>query len=131
MRVYTSLSDKTIEIMLRSKPSKKENIHMIYSEDGIYVVNHKVYKMLLDDKLSVEQSIDGKQFIQDFTIRTLQERWQIPVPNDSVYTTVYTFVLEADLVLVIEKSSRTTYYFETTACEKIVEWLKKLTLLDM
>jgi len=131
MRVYTALSDKTIEIMLRSQPSKKEHVYIIYSDDGIYVVNQKVYKMLLDDKPSVEQIIDDLKFIKECTIRTLQERWQIPVPNDAVYTTVYTFLLDTDLVLVIEKSSRTTYYFEATACEKVAAWLKKLTLKDI
>jgi len=124
MRVFVTLSDDMIERILRSPPSKKDAVRTLYSDDGIYIINQKVFKMIVDDKPAEFKTIDGIPLVLDPTTRSLQQRWQIPVPHTTCCATVFTYKLNAHLTLVLEKSATTRYYFETDLSHRVVDWIK-------
>jgi len=74
MRVFVTLSDDMIERILRSPPSKKDAVRTLYSDDGIYIINQKVFKMIVDDKPAEFKTIDGIPLVLDPTTRSLQQR---------------------------------------------------------
>jgi len=124
MRIYTSLTDAQIEEILRSTPSTNEQLTTVYSDEGIYEIRNKIHKVLIHDVPAETITINGRQFQTDPSVRTLQERWQIPLPHDSEQVTVYTYK-HPNVTLIFEQGIRTTYYFEAATCQAVADFLLK------
>jgi len=125
MRIYTALTDAQIERILRSPPSCQETVTTIYSDDGIYEIKNKIHKVLVQDSPSTTIILRGRELRTDPCERTLQERWQIPLPHDAETATVFTYDLAPRLRLVMEQTCRTTYYFIADTCDAVVDWIEK------
>lgn len=125
MRIYTSLTDAQIERFLRSTPTHKEQVTNIYSDEGIYEIKTKIHKVFIHDAPCETIILGDRHLRVDPSLRTYQERWQIPLPHDSETLAVSTYIL-SNLKLVFEQGSRTTYYFDATSCNAVVDALKKI-----
>jgi hypothetical protein len=128
MRIYTALTDAQIERLLRSAPASRESLTLVYSDDGIYEIRAKIHKVCLQDAPCENVKLRGRDLRTDPSIRTLQERWQIPLPHDADAVTVSTYDVAPRVRLMFEQNSRTRYYFVADTCDVVVDWLDTLPL---
>jgi len=128
MRIYTALTDAQIERLLRSTPTLKEQLTTVYSDDGIYEIKHKIHKVCIQDAPCETRLLRGRELRTDPSVRTLQERWQIPLPHDADIVTASTYDVAPGVRLIFEQNYRTTYYFVAESCDVVVDWLDTLPL---
>jgi len=123
MRIYTALTDAQIERILRTTPTSCETLVTIYSDDGIFEIRKKLHKVCIVDAPCETITENGREFRIDPSIRTLHERWQIPLPHDAEEAVVSTYQLTPLVSLICEQNDKTTYYFEANTYRDVSEWL--------
>jgi hypothetical protein len=128
MRIYTTLTDSQIERLLRSVPVSREQVTTVYSDDGIFEIKHKIHKVCIQDAPCETRLLRGRECRLDPSVRTLQERWQIPLPHDADIVTVSTYDVAPGVRLVFEQNCSTRYYFVADTCDVVVDWLDTLPL---
>ena len=111
MRIYTALTDEQIERVLRTDPVSREQVQTIQTDEGAFEVRNKIHKVCVHDLASETHVVDGREYRTDPSIRSLQERWQIPMPHVATTRTVSSFLVLPDVLLVVEQDKTTKYYF--------------------
>jgi hypothetical protein len=127
MKIYAQLTLPEMDAVARMPPTKEESVTTFYSEEGIYEVRGKLYKVAVVDEAAYEVECQGRAFQVDPSAFASSEAWQIPVPHTADRKTVLTHHLPGGLALISEKRPRgTTYFFTGGSVAQAAEWLKSL-----
>ena len=127
MKLYTQLTVREMEAVARMPPTKEEVVHTYFSEEGIFEVRGKLFKVGVEDAPAYEAEAGGRLFRVDPSTLTVKEAWQIPVPNTGEQKTVLTHHLDEGLALVVEKRSfDATYFFTGGTVAQAANWLQLL-----
>lgn len=127
MKLYTQLTVREMEAVARMPPTKEEVVHTFFSEEGIFEVRGKLFKVGVEDAPAYEAEAGGRHFHVDPSTTTVKEAWQIPVPNTGEKKTVLTHHLDEGLALVVEKRSfGATYFFTGGSVAQAANWLQLL-----
>ena len=133
MRIYPVLTLQE-QFKLSTIPcSRSEEITTIYSEDGVFDLDTKIRKRLLDDCEPVVVEIEDRRFKVDSSRFTSVEVWQIPVPNvREIRTLDYYATKTAGGYLVAEHTKDGIhYYFVGETLETVVPQMRYLFATDL
>lgn len=127
MKLYTQLTLPEMEAVARMPPTKEEVVHTYFSEEGIFEVRGKLFKVGAEDAPAYEAEAGGRLFRVDPSVPTSKEAWQIPVPHKVEQKTVLTHHLAEGLALVVEKRVfGATYFFTGGTVAQAAIWLQNL-----
>ena len=133
MRIYPVLTLEE-QFRLSTLPcSRREEITTIYSEDGVFDLDTKIRKRLIEDCEPVVVELEGRRFKVDSSRFTAVEVWQIPVPNVRETRTLDYYATDtAGGYLVAEHTKDGVhYYFVGETLETVVAQMRFLFATDL
>jgi len=128
MRIYPELTLDERFILARLRCTCTETSNVLYSEDGVFDVDNKIRKRVIQDAAPEEHTLGGRKFTLDPTHWHSVEVWQIPVPNYREAKTLkyYATETEGGYLVAEHAPAGTVYYFVGESLETVVTQLQRL-----
>ncbi len=127
MKLYPRLTEDE-ELMLFDRllePEKTTNYVTVYTEEGIFEVEHTIKQVVLHDAECYEAEAEGRTFQVDPTVVHKKDVWQLPVPNVRDETSVSWFRANPSGGWIVRErsSSGSMHYFVGETVESAALWL--------
>lgn len=133
MKLYPELTLEERFALAKLRCTCTETSTVLYSEEGVYDMDNKIRKRIIQDGVPVEHVLEGRKFTLDPTHWHAMEVWQIPVPNYREVRTLKYYATGTDggFLVAEHAPAGTVYYFVGESLETVVAQLQRLLSTDL